>query len=257
MGPGSSPVIYDDLLILTMDGTDVQYLQALNKNTGQTVWKQFRGLDFSHLEFDRKKAFSSPVIHKTGRKDLLYSPGPHAVMAYDPLTGEEKWIVKYEGFSGSSMPVFDSENIYFNTGFGQSSVLSIRMGGKGDQTEKAINWLNKKSVQARSSLLLIDGLLYMVNTGGQAKCINPKTGEVLWTERAGRQTSASPVYVEGKIYTFDEEGLCTIFKPGKNFQKIAENKLPDGIMASPALVDGAIFVRTKTALYKISMHRVP
>jgi len=92
----------------------------------------------------------------------------------------------------------------------------------------------------------------MVNTGGQAKCIDLENGEAIWTERVGRQTSASPVFVGGNIYTFDEEGLCTIFKPGRSFQKITENRLPDGIMSSPALVDGALFVRTKSHLYKIS-----
>ena len=92
----------------------------------------------------------------------------------------------------------------------------------------------------------------MVNTGGQAKCLDSETGEEIWSERVGRQTSASPIYVEGKIYTFDEEGLCTIFRPGQSFEKIAENKLPDGIMASPAVIDGALFVRTKSHLYKLA-----
>ena len=252
VGPGSSPVIYKDLLILTMDGTDVQYVQALNKKDGKTAWKRYRGLDFSHLAFDRKKAFYTPVIHNVDGEELLICPGPQAIMGYDPETGKEKWIVKYEGFSGSSLPIIDNNNVIFNTGFGLSSILSIKLGGKGDQTASAINWLNKKSVQARSSPIIVDGLIYMVNTGGQAKCIDLDSGEVIWTERVGRQTSASPIFVEGKIYTFDDEGLCTIFKPGRSFQKLSENSLPDGAIASPALVDGALFVRTKTHLYKIS-----
>ena len=142
--------------------------------------------------------------------------------------------------------------IFINTGFGKSSMLGIKLDGKGDQTEKAIVWMNVKSMQARSSPLLINGLLYMINTGGQAKCLDSKTGEVIWTERTGRQTSSSPIYLEGNIYTFDEEGLCTIFTPGRKFNKIAENQLPDGVLASPAIVDGALFVRTKTHLYKIT-----
>ena len=251
VGPGSSPVIYKNLLILTMDGTDVQYLEALNKNTGKTVWKQNRGLDFSELSFDRKKAFSTPVFTKIDGQTLMLSAGPHAIMGYVPETGKEKWIVHYEGFSGSAQPIFDNNMIFVNTGFGKSSLIGIKLTGKGDQTEKATAWTNVKSMQARSSQLLIDGLLYIVNTGGQAKCLDSKTGKVIWTARVGRQTSASPIFVEGKIYTFDEEGLCTIFKPGRTFQKISENKLPDGTMASPAAIDGALFVRTKTHLYKI------
>ncbi len=251
VGPGSSPVIYNKLLILTMDGTDVQYLEALNKEDGTSVWKRPRGLDFSKLPFDRKKAFSTPVFTKIDGRTLLISAGPQAIMGYVPETGEEVWIVHYEGFSASAQPVMNDNMIFINTGFGKSSMLGIKLEGKGDQTEKAIVWMNVKSMQARSSPLLINGLLYMINTGGQAKCLDPGTGEVIWTERTGRQTSSSPIYLEGKIYTFDEEGLCTIFTPGRKFNKIAENQLPDGIMASPAVVDGALFVRTKTQLYKI------
>ena len=252
VGPGSSPIIYKDLLILTMDGTDVQFVQALNKKNGKTVWKRDRGLDFSALAFDRKKAFYTPVIHNIEGQDRLLCAGPHAIMAYNPTSGEELWIVHYEGFSGSSLPIIEDDVIFFNTGFGLSSILAIELGGKGDQTDKAIKWLNKKSTQARSTPILIDGLIYMVNTGGQAKCLDSETGEEIWSERVGRQTSASPIYVEGKIYTFDEEGLCTIFRPGQSFEKIAENKLPDGIMASPAVIDGALFVRTKSHLYKLA-----
>jgi outer membrane protein assembly factor BamB len=129
--------------------------------------------------------------------------------------------------------------------------MDLQLGGEGDITD-SIKWVSKKSAQARSSALYIDGLLYMVNTGGQAKCFEAKTGVELWTARVGRQTSASPIYVGGKIYTSDEDGLTTIFAPEREFRKIAENQLPDGFMASPAVVDGALFLRTKTHLYKIT-----
>jgi len=253
VGPGSSPVIYKNMLILTMDGVDVQYLEALDKETGKTIWKQHRGLDFSALPFDRKKAFFTPIFKEVDGQTLLLSPGPHAIMGYLPETGEQVWIVHYEGFSGSSQPITGNGIIYFNTGFGKSSIIAIKLGGKGDQTANAIKWLNEKSLQARSSPILIDGYIYTVNTGGQAKCLDAMTGEEIWTERVGRQTSASPVYAEGKIFTFDEEGLCTIYKPGRSYMKIAENQLPDGVMSSPAIIDGAIIIRTKTALYKISI----
>jgi outer membrane protein assembly factor BamB len=252
VGPGSSPAIYNDLLILTMDGTDVQYLQALNKKTGKTVWKKYRGLDFSQLNFDQKKAFTTPVFKMVNGQELMFSAGPHAVMAYEPETGNQAWMVEYEGFSASAQPVMNDEMIFVNTGFGKSSLVGIKFGGTGNQTDNAVKWINVRNTQARSSPLLIDGLLYMINTGGQAMCLDPETGETIWMERIGAQTSASPVYVEGKIYSFDQEGLCTIFKPGRNFRKIAENQLPEGIMASPAVIDGALVVRTKEALYRIS-----
>ncbi len=142
-------------------------------------------------------------------------------------------------------------SLFFNSGFGISSIIALKLGGTGDITDN-IKWVNKRSTQARGSALVIDSLLYMVNTGGQAKCLVAETGEELWTARVGKQTSASPIFVGGKIYTFDESGLTTIFKPGKEFQKIRENILPDGFMASPAIIDNAMFLRTKTHLYRIS-----
>jgi outer membrane protein assembly factor BamB len=140
--------------------------------------------------------------------------------------------------------------LFFNTGFGPSTLIALQLGGEGDVTD-SIAWINKKSTQARSSALYIDSLLFMVNTGGQAKCFVAETGEELWTARVGTQTSASPIYVEGKIYTFDEDGLTTIFTPGKTFIKVGENQLPDGFMASPAVVDNSLFLRTTSHLYRL------
>lgn len=251
VGPGSSPFLYQDLLILTMDGMDVQYLEALNKITGKTVWKTSRSVDFGDLTPDCRKAFSTPIIARIDNMDQLISVGPHVLLACQPLTGEVIWKVRFEGFSASARPVIGNGTLFINTGFGQSWVMAIRLGGKGDMTDKAIVWSSKKNMTARSSPLFIDGLLYMVNTGGQAKCLDAGTGEEIWTQRVGLETSASPVYAAGRIYTTDETGLTTVFAPGRKFSKVAENSLPDGCMASMAVVEGAIYIRTKTHLYRI------
>ena len=251
VGPGSSPIIWRDLLIFHMDGTDVQYVIALDKNTGKTHWKKERGLDFSELRFDEKKAFYTPIIHEIGGREQLISPGPHAVMGYDPASGEQLWIARYKGFSGSARPLIVDNKLFINTGFGMSSLVAFQLGGKGDITEKALLWENKKTMQARSSMLYVDGFLYLVNTGGLAKCLDPATGEEIWVKKVGGETSASPVYVNGLIYTFDQDGLCTLFKPGKTFQHIAENPIKDGMMASPAVIDSALVIRTKTQLIRI------
>jgi outer membrane protein assembly factor BamB len=251
VGPGSSPFIYNNLLILTMDGTDVQYLIALDKNTGKTVWKTPRNMDYTGRTPDTHKAYTTPVIARVNGTDQLISPCAHAVMAYDPLTGKEIWRVQAEGFSASARPVTSNGLVYVNTGFSPPSVVAIKLEGTGNKTENAVTWMNKRNLSARSSPLLIDGLFYMVTTGGLAKCLDPLTGEEIWSQRVGGETSASPVFAGGRIYTFDESGLTTVFTPGRQFTKIAENSLPDGFMASPAVVDGALFLRTKTHLYEI------
>lgn len=251
VGPGSSPIVYQDLLILTMDGMDVQYLEALNKNTGKTVWKKSRIVAFGDLTPDCRKAFSTPVVSRVDNADQLISVGPHVMEAYKPLTGELIWKVRFEGFSASARPVIANGMIFINTGFGQSWVIAVRLGGTGDMTGKSIVWSSKKNMTARSSPLYIDGLLYMVNTGGQAKCLDALTGEEIWTQRVGLETSASPVYAGGRIYTCDESGLITVFVPGRTFNKLAENTMPDGCMASMAVVEGAVYLRTKSQLYRV------
>jgi len=234
-----------------MDGMDVQFLEALNKNTGKTVWKKSRGVEFGDITPDCRKAFSTPVITRVDNVDQLISVGAQVMIAYQPLTGETIWKVRYEGFSSSAMPVTGNGMMFINTGFGQSWVMAIRLGGAGDMTEKSVVWSSKKNMTARSSQLYIDGLLYMVNTAGQAKCLDANTGQEIWTQRVGLETSASPVYAGGRIYTTDESGLTTVFAPGRTFVKIAENTLPEGCMASPAVLDGAMYIRTKGHLYRV------
>ncbi len=251
VGPGSSPIVYKDLLILTMDGADFQYTEALDKRTGKTVWKKTRDVNYEGITPDCRKAFSTPVIVKVDNADQLITVGAQVMEAFNPLTGELIWKVRFEGFSASARPVIGNGIAYINTGFGQSWLMAVRLGGSGDMTDKSIVWSNKKNMTARSSPLLIDGLLYMVNTAGQAKCIDPLTGAEIWVQRTGLETSASPVYAGGKIYATDETGLTTVFAPGRTFVKIAENTLPDGCMASMAVLDGTIYLRTKTQLYRI------
>ncbi|NQU52400.1 MAG: PQQ-binding-like beta-propeller repeat protein [Bacteroidetes bacterium] len=250
VGPGSSPLLYNDLLILTYDGTDVQFLVALDKHTGETIWKRTRDVDLEDMKAESKKAFTTPIVAKINGMNQLISVGPHIVAGYQPQTGERIWYANFKGFSASSRPLVTDNILFFNTGFGASTVIALALGGEENATD-SIKWINKKSTQARSSALLIDSLLYMVNTGGQAKCFIAKTGVELWTARVGTQTSASPIYAEGKIYTFDEDGLTTIFTPGTTFHMVGENQLPDGFMASPAVVDSALFLRTKSHLYRI------
>lgn len=250
VGPGSSPFLFENLLILTYDGTDVQFLVALDKETGKTIWKKNREIDFEDMPEANRKAFTTPIVSKINGENQLVSVGPHLVAAYKPQTGERIWYAFFKGFSASSRPLVAENKLFFNTGFGASTAIALRLGGVGNVTD-SIAWINKKSTQARSSALYIDSLLFMINTGGQAKCFIADTGEELWSEWVGRQTSASPIYVGGNIYTSDEQGLTTIFKPEREFEKVSENQMPDGFMASPAIFGDCLFLRTKSHLYKI------
>jgi outer membrane protein assembly factor BamB len=250
-GPGSSPILYGDLLIVHFDGFDFQYVVALDKNTGETVWKKDRAVDYGTDNGDFMKAYSTPIVIRQGDEDLLISPTSKAVLAYEVTTGEERWRVRYEGFSATARPVFDDGLLFINTGFSRAELLAIRAGGRGDVTDSHVEWRAERNIGSKPSPLLVDGLVYNSHDAGTGNCLDAKTGEVVWQARLGGNYTASPLYADGRIYFFNEEGATTVLKPGRTREVLAVNELDDGFMASPAVTGKALILRTKTHLYRI------
>ncbi len=250
-GPGSSVFLYEGMVILHYDGIDVQFLVALDKTTGETVWKTNRSTEFGNIEGDLRKAYSTPIVIRAGGRTQLISPGAKAAMAYDPTTGKELWKICYGGFSNVSRPLFGHGLVFINTGFGSPQLWAVRPDGHGDVTDTHVVWKLRRGVPAKPTPLLIDDLLYMVDDKGVASCVEAKTGEIVWQERIGGQFSASPIYSEGRIYCFGHEPNAPVLAVGREFKILAENELDAGFMASPAIVSKAMILRTKTHLYRI------
>lgn len=250
-GPGSSPILYGDLLIVHYDGFDYQYIIALNKETGETVWKQDRTNDYRTENGDFKKAYSTPTVIDAAGRTQLISNGSKATFSYDPLTGKEYWQVEYEQFSGTARPLFAQGLVIVSTGFSKAQLLALRPDGQGDVTNSHIAWTAKRGVPSKPSPLIADDLIYMVDDSGILSCLEVESGVYLWTERIGGQFSASPVYSAGHIFLFDHEGTTTVIKPGRAANIVARNELDDGCMASPAVVDNALILRTRSHLYRI------
>jgi outer membrane protein assembly factor BamB len=259
-GAGSSPLIYKNLLILHFDGSDHQFVVAMDKQTGKTVWKTDRSVDFHDLEAgtgqpnrdgDFRKAFSTPVIADVQGKPLLVSLGSMALYGYDPLTGAERWRVEAIGsHSGACRPVLGHGLVFSPMGSGLE-LWAVRPDGHGVVTDTHVVWKYKRGVSRRPSLLLVDDLLFMVDDAGVATCVAAKTGKEVWKERLGGKFSASPIYCGGKVFFFDQDGKATIIKASREYQVVAANRLEDGFMASPAVSGSALFLRTKSALYRI------
>lgn len=249
-GAGSSPILVGDLLILTFDGFDLQYLVALDKKTGRSVWKKPRDIAYSTSDGDFKKAFSTPAVLTINGKQQLISPSAEATIAYDPATGEELWRVVHGGMNAASRPVFGHGLIYLTSGH-TAQLLAVRQGLSGDLTPHGIAWKVVRGVPTRASLLLVGDLLFMVSDQGVASCLDARTGKTHWQERLGGGFSASPVHCNGCVYFADELGKTHVLKAGTRFERLAVNELEEGCMASPAIVDGALYLRTRTHLYRI------
>jgi outer membrane protein assembly factor BamB len=259
-GPGSSLILFEDLLILTMDGVDVQYLVALDKNTGRTVWKTDRTTDWNDLnangkpisEGDHRKGFTTPLIVAVQGKPIVISAGSKAAYGYDPHTGRELWKVYHGSHTPASNPVFAQGLVMFATGMGKAELWAVKPDGQGDVTRSHVVWKTVgKAVPRLSSPVVAGDLLFMVNDGGVVSCLEIATGHEVWQQRIGGHFAASPIYADGRIYFSSQEGKVTAIKPGRTCEVLATNTLEGGILASPAVSGKSLFLRTKTHLYRI------
>ncbi len=250
-GPGSSPILHGRLLIVHCDGMDVQYVIALDKQTGQTVWQTQRSLDLEQFDPDFRKAYSTPLVIHDGTRAVLLSTGGKAGYAYEAETGRELWRIRYSGFSNVARPLVWNDLAIINTGYPKAELWGVRLGGRGDVTDSHVAWRYQRAVCRNPSPLVVGDLLFMVDDRGVATCLQCADGAEVWTQRIGGNYAASPIYAAGRIYFFSQEGTTTVIAPQRQYQALAVNTLDDGCMASPAVAGNALFVRTKTHLYRI------
>jgi len=191
-----------------------------------------------------------------GGKVQMISSGAKATYAYEPATGKEIWHITYDGYSNASMPVFlGNEWAFINTGFGKAHLLGVKLdpAAKGDITKTHIEWDIFKRIPNRSSPVMVDGHIFLVNESGIVSCVEPKTGEIVWDDRLRGHFSASPIVANGRIYIASEMGDVFVVKADKEkFELVATNKHDDGFMASPAVSGNDLFLRSKSHLYRIS-----
>jgi len=258
-GAASSPIIYKDLLILHIEGTDVQYLIALDKHTGQTVWKTNRPQEYyKNIEPVSRKAYCTPIVVNVNGKDQLISNGSQLCIAYEPETGKEIWQVFYGDDSTVSMPLSYGGLVFVNSGWMlpksgnfYARLLAVDPTGTGDVTKTRVPWEVDVDVPQISTPVIVDSLIYMVHERGMLTCLNAKNGEVIWKTKMKDQFNASVLYASGNIFLFSVKGNTYVIKPGLSFQLIAENQLDGLVKATPAIVRNNIIFRTNKFLYRI------
>jgi len=248
-GPGSTPVLWKNLLIFHLDGSDRQFVVALDKVTGKLAWMTDRSGKMND-DPQLKKSYGTPIIVETGGKAELISPAADWLYAYEPSNGRELWKLPFGhlGFSISPRPVFGHGMIFMSTGFMKPEIIAVKLdAGVG----REIVWRYAKGAPTQPSPLLIGDELYFVSETGIITCVDAMTGAEIYKGRLGGDYSSSPIFADGKIYIGSRTGLVTVIRPGKKFEVLGKNQLPGKIMATPAAVDGALILRTDEALYRI------
>ncbi len=177
-GAGSSPILYQDLLIFHMDGFDHQYAVALNKHTGETFWKRERDIDYGTDNGDFYKAFSTPIVIRVAGQDQLISPASKTCLALDPLSGRELWRVRYDEHSTTVRPVFDGQRIFLSTGFGKAKMMCVRVDGTGDVTDTHVEWVQPKSIGSKPSPVLVQGRLFDLTDDGILGRLDVGSGKI-------------------------------------------------------------------------------
>ena len=248
-GAGGSPVLHGGLLIFNCDGSDSAFVVALDKNTGKVKWKTNR-------RYPADQAYTTPLVIRVGDRDQLISVGAFRAAAYDPLTGKEIWRVGYsDGFSNVPRPIFGHGLVYIATGFQQPAMLAVRPDGAGDVTKSHVAWKLTRGAPLTPSPIIVGEEFYMLNDAGILSCLDARTGTVIWQQRLGGTYSASPVFADGRLYFLAEQGVTTVIAPGKEFRRLATNPLDGGLLASMAVSNGSLFLRTDSHLYRIVQER--
>ncbi|MCX7401062.1 MAG: PQQ-binding-like beta-propeller repeat protein [Planctomycetales bacterium] len=253
-GPGGSPVIFEDLLILNCDGSDIQFVVALDKNTGEIRWKKKR----EHIGEDRltgksnvPMSYTTPLLTEINGTIQLLSSGADSIVSYNPRNGEEYWWFRYDGYSNVPRPVVGKGLVFISSGYDQPEFYAVKVDGTGDVTESHLGWNMKKAAPLNPSPLLVGDELYLISDNGIATCLDAVSGTKHWQERIGGNFSASPTLADGKIYLLDEDGKTTVLAPGKKYEVLATNTLEGRTLATPAMVDHSVFLRTDTHLYRL------
>lgn len=258
-GASASPVVFENLLILTFDGADLQYTAALDKQNGKTVWKTDRSVAWNDetvpgpmaKDGDLRKSHGTPLIATVGGKAQLISVGAKASYGYDPRTGREIWRVEYNDWSSAPRPLFDQGLAFIVTGLTKKELWAVKADGQGNVTDTHVAWKLATRVGKYASPLLVDGLIYTAADESFVSCVDAANGNVVWTERIGGKYAASPIYADGRLYFFSQDGTTTVLKPGRTFEVLAANALDSGFMASPAADGKAFYLRTKTHLCRV------
>ncbi len=251
-GTAASPVLYQDLVILSAGPGLNTFVLAMNKANGEEVWRITPPGAASSKIDEFRGSWSTPVLHEVGGQTQLVVSMPNRLYALNPETGKEIWSCSGLGDLCYTSPLVSDDVVVAMSGY-HGPALAVRTGGKGDITESHRLWRHedrKLLPQRVGSGVLVGGHIYILNEPGNAWCLDAKTGEQLWEKRLAGRSWCSMVFVDGRIYATSEKGDTTVIEPNPNECKVlAENRVGELTRASLAISDGQVFQRTYEHLY--------
>ncbi len=245
-GNGGSPIVVDDMLIVTCDGGSQPYTLALDLQTGQERWKTPRG-----ISADRPFSFCTPQKIVVNGQTQIVSPGSDIVQSLNPKDGEVIWYANYSGFSVVPRPVFHEGLVFLSTGFMRPNLLAIDPTGKGDVTKSHIKWSYKGSVPNTPSFVPYGDQIILVSDEGVAAGVDVKTGKEVWKKRIGGNFSASVIVVGNKLFLQSEGGESIVYKLEGEPEELHRNTLPGRIFATYAVHENDWIIRTEAGVYRI------
>ena len=252
-GSASSPIIWKDLVILQCDTQTDSFIVALNANTGETVWKTDR---------DELPSWGTPTVASTSKGDELIANASNFIRGYDPRTGKELWRLGKSSKITAPTPVFADDVLVVASGRGpERPIFVVKAGARGDLTlpdgktsSDAIIWSRTGRGSYMPTPLIYKGILYVLANNGTFDAYNLKTGDELYRQRlplVGNGFSASPVAADGKIYLSNEDGDILVVAAGEKFAHLGTNSMGELLMATPALSQGVMYVRTAQSVFAV------
>ena len=240
----SSPILFEDKVILNGDHDGDSYLVALERETGKTLWKTPR--------LNHTRSYCVPLLREMAWRIQMVLSGDKSVASYDPRDGKLLWIIDGPTEQFVASPVYSekTELIYITGGFPDHHILAVRPDGNGNVTDTRIVWRTNKGAAYVPSPIIAGDYFLVVSDSGVAHCFDAATGKLFWQERMGEH-HASLVLANGLVYFLNDDGVTRIVKPSIAFQLTAKNDLGEKCFASPAISAGNIFIRGDKHLFCI------